>query len=378
MVRYTSLESLRGVAAVMVALFHSGFVYGDKYPVIAQGPIFVDFFFVLSGFVMAFAYQDKITHSLSFTTFMLLRIGRVYPLHLFMLLLWIPYIGVKYYAYHQLAMGPSDPATDNNGYTFVSNLFLLHSLGLHDDQNWNTVSWSISVEFYTYIVFFVVLSLSGRFYKPVYSLMLALLSYGLLYAVSDDSLLRTFDYGIIRCTGGFFLGMYVYSLTSETNLKCSVMVSSVLEICTVILTIILVTNTDGSKLFQFVTFVSFAAVIYVFSIQRRGIISRLLNTRPMRFVGTLSYSIYMVHMLVFTVAGILAFYIFKMPSVVVERAGADLVRYINTPYADLITLALLIVVLFLSWLTYCWIEAPWRDRFRRWAKITPTDVSRQE
>jgi len=77
--KFNSLESLRGIAAVTVALFHSGFVVGEKYPIIAQGPIFVDFFFVLSGFVIAFAYLQKVQQGLSIKTFTLLRFGRLYP-----------------------------------------------------------------------------------------------------------------------------------------------------------------------------------------------------------------------------------------------------------------------------------------------------------
>jgi peptidoglycan/LPS O-acetylase OafA/YrhL len=58
MLKYKSLESLRGMAALIVALFHSGFYVGEKHIIIAQGEIFVDFFFILSGFVMACAYTD--------------------------------------------------------------------------------------------------------------------------------------------------------------------------------------------------------------------------------------------------------------------------------------------------------------------------------
>ncbi len=376
--KYSSLESLRGVAAIMVALFHSGFVTGDKYPVIAQGPIFVDFFFVLSGFVMAFAYQDKITEGLSFRSFVFLRVGRVYPLHLFMLLVWVPYIGAKYYAYHKMGLGPSDPANDNNLITFSSNLLLLHSLGFHDDQNWNTVSWSISVEFYTYLIFFIVISLFRKAYRPVYSLLIVLLSYGALFMLTENSLLRTFDYGILRCVGGFFLGMLVFDLHQQNRFKAGAFLWSIIEITLVLLTALVVSQTDGSKTAQLISFVAFATTVFVFAAQSEGVVSRFLNTSLLRFLGKLSYSIYMVHMIVFTVAAVLAHYILKMPSIVVEREGADLVRYINTPWADLITFGLLVIVVGFSWITYTWVEAPWRDRFRRWSGTVKSDTESVE
>jgi peptidoglycan/LPS O-acetylase OafA/YrhL len=57
--KFRSLESLRGISAVIVALYHSGFISGEKYFLVAQGGMFVYFFFVLSGFVMAFSYLEK-------------------------------------------------------------------------------------------------------------------------------------------------------------------------------------------------------------------------------------------------------------------------------------------------------------------------------
>jgi peptidoglycan/LPS O-acetylase OafA/YrhL len=55
------LESLRGVAACMVVLYHSPFNYGDgDVSFISNSYLFVDFFFVLSGFVMSLAYSSQI------------------------------------------------------------------------------------------------------------------------------------------------------------------------------------------------------------------------------------------------------------------------------------------------------------------------------
>ena len=50
----------------------------------------------------------------------------------------------------------------NNAYSFFLNVFLLHSLGFIDHLSWNWPSWSISVEFYTYLVFGLVLLWAQR------------------------------------------------------------------------------------------------------------------------------------------------------------------------------------------------------------------------
>ncbi len=58
--KFDSLESLRGVAALLVALSHSSFLYGQQHVFIANAGVFVDFFFFLSCFVLAFSSFDKI------------------------------------------------------------------------------------------------------------------------------------------------------------------------------------------------------------------------------------------------------------------------------------------------------------------------------
>ena len=60
--RYETLDGLRGVAALMVVLFHIFETYntqGPAYQIVNHGYLAVDFFFVLSGFVVGYAYDDR-------------------------------------------------------------------------------------------------------------------------------------------------------------------------------------------------------------------------------------------------------------------------------------------------------------------------------
>ncbi|TGW04461.1 acyltransferase, partial [Mesorhizobium sp. M2D.F.Ca.ET.145.01.1.1] len=84
--RFQVLDSWRGICALLVALFHfptasvisqSSFI-GSSY-------LFVDFFFVLSGFVIASSYANRLGRPEEVARFALVRFGRIYPLHLVML-----------------------------------------------------------------------------------------------------------------------------------------------------------------------------------------------------------------------------------------------------------------------------------------------------
>ena len=83
------LESLRGIAAVMVAVSHfriDSFIYQNQF--IGNSYLWVDFFFVLSGFVIALNYQYKIKNFQSLFAFQAKRFIRLYPLHLILLFMF--------------------------------------------------------------------------------------------------------------------------------------------------------------------------------------------------------------------------------------------------------------------------------------------------
>jgi len=70
---------MRGLAALAVALYHWGLATS---PIAPAGYLAVDFFFVLSGFVIALTYSDRLAGSLSARDFMMMRVIRFYPVYL--------------------------------------------------------------------------------------------------------------------------------------------------------------------------------------------------------------------------------------------------------------------------------------------------------
>src|SRR3954447_25021058 len=83
---FLALDSLRGICATFVVIYHfESDAFIRKIPFIQHGFLFVDFFFVLSGFVIAANYRDKIASEYSILKFFFLRLGRLYPLYVSML-----------------------------------------------------------------------------------------------------------------------------------------------------------------------------------------------------------------------------------------------------------------------------------------------------
>ena len=83
--RFSNLDALRGVAALMVVLYHVfeaiAFAAGAPEQQMYHGFLAVDFFFVLSGFVMGYAYDERLrTGRMSSWNFVKRRLIRLHPM----------------------------------------------------------------------------------------------------------------------------------------------------------------------------------------------------------------------------------------------------------------------------------------------------------
>ena len=76
---FVTLDGLRGVAAFAVMMFHTNPFIGRQVP---EAFLAVDFFFALSGFVIAHAYTERLRTGMSPRSFLVLRLVRLYPLYI--------------------------------------------------------------------------------------------------------------------------------------------------------------------------------------------------------------------------------------------------------------------------------------------------------
>lgn len=88
--RLTGLDLLRGIAAVCVVLFHAG------HAEIGNAWLAVDFFFMLSGYVMARRYGETLGGQLGSVRFVALRFGRLWPTLFFATLIGLPLFAMTY------------------------------------------------------------------------------------------------------------------------------------------------------------------------------------------------------------------------------------------------------------------------------------------
>jgi peptidoglycan/LPS O-acetylase OafA/YrhL len=206
---FYKLESLRGIAACLVVLLHLPFKYGENtLHFVSNSYLFVDFFFILSGFVMNLAYFSRIKTGLKFKPYLILRLGRIYPLHVVVLFIWLPYIFVKQFMFDS-GFGGSDQFENNNFTSFVSNILLINSMGIHDHLSWNTPAWSISTELFAYIFFYWFTVSVDRNKSLTFPLFISIICYSFIISLERPNLDITYDYGFFRCLGAFYIGVFI-------------------------------------------------------------------------------------------------------------------------------------------------------------------------
>lgn len=304
---FSSLTALRGVAALGVVLFHVDVCLfyrdmGTLLPktasgLIANGYLWVDLFFILSGFVIHHAYRERLSLGWRWSSalgFYRARFLRIYPLHLALTALLALAVGVAGTLWPTLKDGSWD--TFFAWSALPSNLVLTHAMNQHSYLSWNIVSWSIGAEWWCYAAALVAVPLLARFGRWAGGLCMvagAAVLVALYVIVGRDTLDITFDHGVVRCLGGFLIGLGLYQVcVLGGSLRGPA--ADGLAIAAAI-GLALVMHFDATDL---VAVPLFAALVLALSASSGGA-HRLFATPALQYLGRISYSIYLVHGLVF-------------------------------------------------------------------------------
>ena len=339
-----SLTGVRGVAAVVIVVYHYGKFRldpgsTDTVWAVPHGYLPVDMFFMLSGFVIGYVYRDAFLSEplQNYKTFLIKRFARLYP----------AYIVISAFFALKIALGLTGEETFArfNGFDIIGNVLMLVGWGLNIYPLIG-VSWASSAELGSYIAApvltkytlqrgvgwwtaCVVLSLLGIYLISISGQG----SSGPLDVVQRSSLLP-----LCRAIVGFTLGLATLQLAAYLD-RLSAIAQDVLVIVILALMVAVAVFT-ADDLPIYLLFVPFIAIL-----SRDGRVARLLfGNRLVYHLGLISYSIYLLHPLFLTFA---------------ERSsrhfGSTLTAYV------LCTLVCFAAIWLLSYLSYRLIEIPGRQ-----------------
>ncbi|WP_151447889.1 acyltransferase family protein [Lacisediminimonas profundi] len=355
-----SLEGGRGLAALIVALYHLK-IGTAEWSVLRNGYLFVDLFFVLSGFVICAAYSSRMNDSDDFRSFFIRRTGRLLPLLWFTTLFFILVQNGIVLAKRIATFSGHDAflrAPGTLDYFVPDPLQLLavatftHGMGLFEDLVINTPSWSISTEFFTYLLFAgVCLLFRGRTRVVMFALLaiagLAISAWGAVTVHNclavGGCLSLTYDFGFPRTVFSFFLGTLCWHFSQIRNTG-----GTLFTVAGSLLLLALLMLVDGRPMLAFGFPFAFALLILGVS-GDHGWLAGVLKTRPLQILGERSYSIYLMH----------------MPLVMIFENLAH--RTESPAFRGAVLLSFVATLLILSGWTYRFIEQPFRHMFNRLA-----------
>lgn len=304
--RLNALTSFRGFAAWWVVLYHirdyihlpwlEGFL--------SQGYLAVDFFFILSGFIISYAYFEKCKSASKrdIVAFYLKRLNRIYPLHFIILIAYtaIPFI---YFMTDRIL-----PNTDKYSFIyFISAIFLSHNWGWFSELAWNVPSWSISTELFAYLFFPLLVTLFVKFPKKHHALLIALacfIAIPLIYNLngSNDIGEGIATLGVYRCILEFSIGMCCFSLYKQGKPLPDYLAVVGFLVCL-------------AAFFQLPQLLGYGSSLFIIPIAGAGVLYTALNlpvytlkpflNRWVLYQGEISYSIYLLHYFVLDIFKIL-------------------------------------------------------------------------
>ncbi len=293
-----SHTGLRGIAALYVFLFHltwagGGVLRANRICQLFQwGEYSVDLFFILSGFILHWAYISE-NKPVDWKSYFVARVARICPLYYLTTFFAIPIIlhniqkyGLKYvgsyFDFHR---------------EIILNLTLMS--GICSLPTFNGPAWSIGVEFFCYIMIFPMLVLFQSLVQKnsLCTMMKAVLILLLVFCFVGAyrmGLVSIFDFSwnpvwLTRGIIGFSIGFLLCSLYREINslfLNLRLINLVTLAFIGILFSVAFLDLPSFSVLFIF-------PFLVIYMASDRGVVAHLLRARVFQWLGERSYSIYL-------------------------------------------------------------------------------------
>jgi peptidoglycan/LPS O-acetylase OafA/YrhL len=288
---FVTLDALRGVAALAVLQFHVTQAFGVAF--FPHGYLAVDLFFILSGFVLTHAYQEKLDNGWSTLAFLKVRLIRLYPLYLVGLLL-----GGSFFVLEG-RFGKTHLSGDIVAKLFVCGvLFVPSVVDLPNDMSafpFNVPSWSLFGEVVANIFHSVFLRRRSSWFLSVVAFSIGVLTLYHVLATGDLGGLGWARLGIFYSVGrvlySYIVGILLYRLWKTGKVRVRL---SGTYICLLLLGLLAIRNAQSIQLG-----VDLIIVVFIFPLML--LLGATAQAPPrlariFRILGGLSYAIYVLHL----------------------------------------------------------------------------------
>ncbi len=298
----TSLNGLRGFAAVLILMVQ----FVPFFPVLktlhlpTNNYLWADFFFILSGFVITLNYGNAFENGFNkdaYKTFLRRRLTRLYPFYAVALVGMILAELYRMHVYTSMHTELVVPIFNNSldgeksWPNLVLSFLMLQSWGVHKSLVWNVPAWAVSALFFVYILFPVLLSAILKLRSNVIVFGILMLGYFLVDVF--DSYHNPYNFNLLHALLGFSCGIalaraYVTNSGNHKLLRNDWLLGLLLMAC--------IYYTSISS-YTFPIFPMFCLLVHAVA-RSEGKVAGALNSKPLQFLGNISYGLYLTHFVV--------------------------------------------------------------------------------
>lgn len=298
------LDSLRALAVVVVIIYHARFFIGDTL-LFSAGFMGVDLFFLISGYIISLKlmHEYQQTKQINFLDFYDKRIRRLFPTLI---------IGVIFgFFFSYLFLNP-EPFKDMASsikpvLLFYSNFYFDRELDYFagpSDLNPFLHAWSLSVEEQFYVLFpvflFILLTFSKKKVMPILTTLFFVCF--IISANEAQSDQRAAFFLIQFRVWEFLLGIIIATLEFKQSklldrIKCRII--EAISLTGLLGCLLYFDKTVPHPAFPVLVFLCFSALFLVSCQNHSSFTNTYLTGRNIRFIGLISYTLYIVHQIVF-------------------------------------------------------------------------------
>jgi len=343
-----ALNALRGFASIYVVFYHlrlySNFDWFGSIPIIRFGYIGVDFFFILSGLIVSHVYLKTSRNSdVSFwQKFIWYRLARLLPVHVFIMVSMLLVASIL-----PFFDSSRNTLTTTNLTDWVSLTFLVRQWGMPENYAWNSPAWSVSAEFFAYIIVFPIIAfLCAKRLTLNIGITLTAIGVtilGLLISMTGTVNVIPYAGPLMRVTGGFIIGSGLFIiLQTAPKLKTpprdwdgKLFISLCLLPLMFWVAMLLTSNGVTADPLLLCSFTGITVLAYL----AKGKTAAFLSKPVLFWLGEISFGLYMCHIPMFRVCKYIALHFdlnlgfaFGITCVLVSILVAHLLyHYLETP-----------------------------------------------
>lgn len=378
-----NFTGVRGLAAVVVVLVHVNVIMFAMWPGLWQyrrflwsGNLAVDIFFILSGFVIMYNYGDRLGRRGTRTRkawkqFVLLRMARMWPVHLFAIGLYIVWYLTRSIHpgafFPNLLVVPHDQALPVllAPWNLIMNGLMLNAVW--PAQSISTPAWSVSLEFFAYLVFPLVATIAIRFRRSWTAFLAAAVWVGLgatfvgltnnapiddishaeylyrAYELPWARIVYTFPTGALLCIGWRQL---------SDRWRTGKHWDAIIIVSLITMFTIIGFTPQEQVIYMPPTAIPLSAIIILGCAGATGPIAKVLQWRPIEWTGEVSYSLYQTHFIALMAMELLFVTPFLLASPKIVQVWC-LIAFFLATFA-------------LAWFSFNFVEEPFRKLGRKW------------